>query len=66
MKKQNEKSDGSISNSCYTIMREYGKTPNGNDLNGRWVLRVDGVLVDFDQYRNDLIERNELGHLRCS
>jgi hypothetical protein len=44
----------------YTLKREYGKTPNGNDLNGKWVLRIGGVFVDFDQYRSDLIERNTL------
>lgn len=45
----------------YTLKREYGKTPNGNDLNGRWVLRnPHGVFIDFDQYRNDLIERHKL------
>lgn len=44
-----------------TVRREYGKTPNGNDLNGRWVYRnSDGLLIDFDQYWNDLIPRNRL------
>lgn len=34
-------------------------TPNGNKMNGRWVLRnKEGDLIDFDQYRNDLAERN--------
>ena len=38
-----------------TLKREYGKTPNGNPLNGRWVLRnSNGKWIDFDQYRNDL------------
>jgi hypothetical protein len=46
---------------CYTLRREYGKTPNGNDLNGSWVLRNPcGGFIDFDQYRNDLIERHKL------
>ncbi len=41
--------------------REYGMTPNGNPLDGRWVLRsIKGDLVDFDQYRYDLAERNGL------
>lgn len=41
--------------------REHGLTPNGNPMGGRWVLRdKDGKLVDFDQYRNDLAERNDL------
>jgi hypothetical protein len=41
-----------------TIMRrEYGKTPNGNPLAGRWVLRCPcGTFVTFDQYRNDIAE----------
>ena len=44
------------SQSEYVLKREYGKTPNGNDVNGRWVLRLDGTFLDFDRYRNDLIE----------
>jgi hypothetical protein len=45
----------------YTMQREYGETPNGNDLGGRWVLRnSSGRMVDFDQYRNDLAARNSL------
>ncbi len=40
---------------------EFGKTPNGNPVGGRWVLRdVNGAWVDFDQYRHDLFERNGL------
>ncbi len=47
------------------MQREYGKTPNGNNMNGRWVLRHDGDMLDFDQYRHDLAERNniELGRV---
>jgi hypothetical protein len=44
----------------YVLNREYGKTPNGNDLNGKWVLRLDGKFIDFDKYRNDLIERHNI------
>ena len=44
----------------HSIKREYGATPNGNPLNGRWVLRINNVLVDFDKYRNDLVERYNL------
>jgi hypothetical protein len=40
------------------MAREYGETPNGNKLGGRWVLRIAGRFVDFDQYRSDLAERN--------
>lgn len=44
-----------------TVKREYGKTPNGNDFNGNWVYRdIKGTLIDFDQYRNDLAERNNI------
>lgn len=43
------------------IKREYGKTPNGNDINGRWVFRDENnVIIDFDKYRHDLLERNNL------
>lgn len=43
------------------MAREYGKTPNGNNMNGRWVLRdANAAMVDFDQYSNDLAERNNL------
>lgn len=39
----------------WTMRREYGLTPNGNPMNGRWVLRDDsGKMIDFDKYRNDL------------
>lgn len=41
--------------------REYGETPNGNPLGGRWVLRsADGEFLDFNQYRHDLAEHNGL------
>jgi len=39
------------------LKREYGLTPNGNPMDGRWVLRNEkGDMVDFDKYRNDLAE----------
>ena len=42
-----------------TVKREDGLTPNGNELNQRWVLRdKDDNFIDFDQYRHDLAERN--------
>lgn len=47
--------DGSV-----TMKRENGMSPNGNSLNGWWVLRVNGEFVDFDQYRADLVERNDM------
>jgi hypothetical protein len=47
--------DGSV------IQREYGMSPNGSLLNGKWVLRNSaGKYVDHDQYRNDLAERNNI------
>jgi len=45
----------------YRLRREDGKTPNGNDMNMRWVLRSDsGCFIDFDKYRSDIADRNEL------
>ena len=45
----------------HTVKREYGKTPNGTDLLGRWVFRnTNGDFKDFDQYRNSLAVRNHL------
>ncbi len=45
----------------WLMRREYGETPNGNLVAGRWVLRNErGEWVDFDQYRSDLAERNGL------
>lgn len=50
-----ESSDG------YVLQREYGMTPNGNPMGGRWALRsADGRLLDFDRYRNDVAERHQL------
>lgn len=44
-----------------TMKREYGTTPNGNPMSGRWVVRNKaGEMVDFDQYANDLAERLRL------
>lgn len=43
------------------ISREYGECPNGNNINGRWVLRsADGEFIDKDGYREDLAERHNL------
>lgn len=40
-----------------TMEREYGTTPNGNPMGGRWVKRsADGAMIDFNQYRYDIIE----------
>jgi hypothetical protein len=42
------------------LRREGGKTPNGNPMNNRWVLRSNGEFIDFDIYRNDIVERHSL------
>lgn len=43
------------------LKREYGKTPNGNLMNGRWVLRnPTGDMLGFDKYRHDLAEVHNL------
>lgn len=48
-------------NGTLSMKREYGQTPNGNPMSGRWVLRdAGGALLDFDQYANDLAERRNL------
>lgn len=51
--------DNYVSMCGLTMQREYGLTPNGNPA-GRWVLRKEGEFVDFDRYRNDLAERNDI------
>lgn len=43
-----------------TLAREEGETPNGNPIGGRWVLRVDGEFIDFDQFRYDIGQRHNL------
>lgn len=41
--------------------REYGLTPNGNPLQGYWVLRdAAGAFLDFNRYRHDLFGQNGL------
>ena len=45
----------------WMMRREYGETPNGNPVAGRWVLRNQrGEWIDFDKYSSDLAERNDL------
>ena len=40
-----------------TMQREYGKTPNGNQMGGRWVLRdKHGEMITYNQYRYDIID----------
>jgi len=51
--------DGYKSTDGWVMNREYGMLSNGILLNGNWVLRnPDGVFVDFDKYRSDLMERH--------
>ncbi|AEH03544.1 hypothetical protein AVT69_gp119 [Pseudomonas phage PhiPA3] len=43
------------------MCREYGLSPNGNPLNGVWVIRnrKTGQYIDHDRYSNDLKERHD-------
>lgn len=55
----NVEEDGYRSEDGHAMRREYCLTPNGNEMNGRWVLRdIAGKMIDFDKYRSDLMERN--------
>ncbi len=50
--------DRYVSDSGETISREYGRTPNGNNLNGAWVYRdKEGNFIDFNQYLSDLCNK---------
>ncbi len=45
----------------WVMQREYGKSPNGNDYNGVWVLRDDkGNYLDHNRYRYDIEARHQL------
>jgi len=45
----------------HIMKREFGKTPNGNEFDGKWVLRdMEGNFIGHDRYRNDLAERHDL------
>ena len=45
----------------FVMKREEGKTPNGNNIARRWVLRnEEGEYLDMDVYRSDLAERFNL------
>ncbi|HET6890503.1 MAG TPA: hypothetical protein VFH31_05325 [Pyrinomonadaceae bacterium] len=51
--------DNYVGDGDYRMQREYGFTPNGNSLGGKWVLRgPEGEWIDFDQYRHDLMARH--------
>lgn len=48
-----------IGDGQYRMQREFGLTPNGNSIGGRWVLRGPaGEWIDCDQSRHDLLERH--------
>ena len=42
------------------MFREYGRTPNGNEIYGRWVLRQSGFFIDYNQYRFDMAAAHNL------
>jgi hypothetical protein len=43
------------------VRREWGQTPNGNQMAVRWVYRDGaGNLIDFNRYRHDLFEHHNL------
>ena len=45
----------------WKLEREFGETPNGNPLGGKWVLRDTlGRFIDCDKYRGDISARNNL------
>lgn len=51
--------DNYVSDDDHRMQREYGLTPNGNSIGGRWVLRgPDAEWIDCDQYRHDLLARH--------
>lgn len=51
--------DSYIGDDGYRMQREYGETPAGNPIGGRWVLRgPESVWVDVDRYRHDLLARH--------
>jgi len=57
----NDITESSYEGAGMTMAREEGLTPNGNEMNNKWVLRDDtGTMIDFDQYRSDLAERNDI------
>lgn len=42
----------------WVMRREHGLTPNGNEIDGRWVLRDEqSAWIDVNRYRNDIVER---------
>lgn len=59
--KQDKEDEEIYLNENFILQRETGKTPNGNSLGGKWVLRNrEGNFLDFDQYRYDIADRHNL------
>lgn len=51
----------SYTHPLFLLRREQGKTPNGDKIGNRWVLRgSDGVFIDVGAYRSDLAVRHGL------
>lgn len=58
--------DKYVSDCGYNLEREYGLSPNGYPLNGKWVLRdPTGKMLDFDKYRYDIEEYYNLKLISC-
>jgi hypothetical protein len=58
IKETEEKQEYYLCDNGNIIQREYGKTPNGNDIGGCWVYRdAAGNWIDWNQYRHDLFGR---------
>jgi hypothetical protein len=65
-----ERSDAELygyrSEDGWSLSRESGLTPAGNDIGGRWVLRdALGFWVDMGMFRHDLAEEHSL-KLMCN
>lgn len=64
--KQIESNQSYCSDDGWSLNREQGETPNGEPIDGRWVLRNPlGEFLDVDQYRHDMAARHKLklGHI---
>lgn len=54
--------DNYVADSGYRMQREYGLTPKGHSISGRWVLRApDATWIDCDHYRHQLLARHGFG-----
>ena len=59
LKMRQTSEDNYIGDGDYRMQREYGLTPNCNDVGGRWVLRgPEAKWIDCDKYRYDLLARH--------